>query len=459
MMKAALINGATDMGYGYMGRDQGWGRINILDSLNSREYQYVDQERSLSTGQTANYIYSIESNKTPFKISLVWTDYPGSTSASKALVNDLDIKVTSPSGTVYYGNDFSQPFDSNFDRLNNVENVFITNPETGNYTVEVIAYNVPQGPQPFTLFASADFKSQGSDTESPACSITSPANGATVNGNVTISASASDNVGVTKVLFFADGQSLGEDSSAPYEFQWDTAAVSNGQHKLLTKAYDAAGNIGTSSEITVNVDNQTKDTEAPACSITSPANGATVNGNVTISASASDNVGVTKVLFFADGQSLGEDSSAPYEFQWDTAAVSNGQHKLLTKAYDAAGNMGTSSEITVNVDNQTGIKYVTENYSGTAYSWSSYQKTIDVTAVGKITINLSGSSGLSMKLYNPSGTAVASGTSSISYDAKSTGKYKIVVASSKFFGSSFNLKVTYPVAENGSTDKIGRAHV
>lgn len=259
MMKAAVINGATDMGYGCPSRDQGWGRINLVDSLKSKQYKYEDETKSLSTGQVANYTYAIKSNKTPLRVSLVWTDYPGSTSASKALVNDLDLKITSPSGVVYYGNDFTKPFDSEIDRLNNVENIFIDNPEVGNYKIEVIAYNIPQGPQSFALFASGDFGEVSGDLEVPKCSITSPENGANVNGNVSITADAKDNVGVTKVEFYVDGENIGTSTKVPYSINWDTTKVSNGTHKLQVKAYDASGNVGVSEEISVVVENKSEE--------------------------------------------------------------------------------------------------------------------------------------------------------------------------------------------------------
>ena len=261
MMKAAIINGATDLGYGPASRDQGWGRINLEDSLKLKQYKYEDQTKKLSTGQTANYVYAVKSKDIPLKVSLVWTDYPGSTSASKALVNDLDLKITSPSGKVYYGNDFSKS--NKEDRLNNVENVFIDNPEVGNYQIEVIAYNVPQGPQSFVLFASGDFGEVVADKEKPICNITAPANNATVNGKVTINADAKDNVGVTKVEFYVDGANIGTVNKTPYTIDWDTTKVTNGSHILQAKAYDAAGNIGESNKITVNVNNKTEEPEEP----------------------------------------------------------------------------------------------------------------------------------------------------------------------------------------------------
>src|SRR5205814_1183983 len=134
------------------------------------------------------------------------------------------------------------------------------------------------------------------DATPPAVSITSPASGATVSGSVTVSASASDNVGVAGVQFLVDGANLGaEDTSSPYSVSWNTTTVANGSHTLTATARDAAGNRTTSSPVTVTV--PTLHAAPPTFSITAPASGATVSGSVTVSASASDNVGVAGVQF------------------------------------------------------------------------------------------------------------------------------------------------------------------
>ena len=192
------------------------------------------------------------------------------------------------------------------------------------------------------------------DTTAPSTSITAPADGATVSGTATVTASASDNIGVTSVEFYVDGVLAATDNSAPYSYSWNTTTVADGSHSLSSKAYDAAGNSGSSASISVTVDNSVPaDTTAPTTSITAPSGGATVSGTTTVSASASDNVGVTSVEFYVDGVLAATDTSAPYSFSWNTAGVANGSHSLSSKAYDAAGNSGTSSSVTVNVSNGT----------------------------------------------------------------------------------------------------------
>ncbi|PYQ24502.1 MAG: hypothetical protein DMF81_05220 [Acidobacteria bacterium] len=93
------------------------------------------------------------------------------------------------------------------------------------------------------------------------------------------------------------------------------------------------------------------DTVPPTTSITAPASGATVGGTTTVSASASDNIGVTKVEFYVDAALKATDTTSPYSFAWDTTAYAAGSHGLVSKAYDAAGNVGTSATVTVTVSN------------------------------------------------------------------------------------------------------------
>ena len=95
------------------------------------------------------------------------------------------------------------------------------------------------------------------------------------------------------------------------------------------------------------------DTQAPTVSITAPANGATVGGIVSVTATASDNVGVTKVEFYLDGALKSTDTASPYAWSWDTTTASNGAHSLTAKAYDAATNVGTSAAVGVTVSNAT----------------------------------------------------------------------------------------------------------
>jgi glucose/arabinose dehydrogenase/PKD repeat protein/fibronectin type 3 domain-containing protein len=94
------------------------------------------------------------------------------------------------------------------------------------------------------------------------------------------------------------------------------------------------------------------DPTAPTVSITSPAEGAVVSGNRTITADATDDVGVGGVQFFVDGTAHGpEDTAAPYAAQWDTRQVANGAHRLTARARDGDGRTTLSSVVNVTVAN------------------------------------------------------------------------------------------------------------
>ena len=193
-----------------------------------------------------------------------------------------------------------------------------------------------------------------SDTTPPTTTLTSPKIGATLTGTATLAADASDNIAVTKVEFYYGTKLIGASTASPYTFAWNTTGVANGSYDLTSKAYDAAGNVGTSAKVSVTVSNMTSDTVAPNTSLTAPSSGATVSGNVTVSATATDNVAVTKVEFYAGATLIGTDTTSPYSVVWDSTKVADGSYVLTSKAYDAAGNVGTSPNLTVTVKNAGG---------------------------------------------------------------------------------------------------------
>jgi len=94
-----------------------------------------------------------------------------------------------------------------------------------------------------------------SDTTPPTVSMTSPTAGSTVSDMVTVSASASDNVGIQSVQFQVNGTSIATDTTSPYSTSWDTTTIADGSHSLNAVATDTSGNITGSTAVTVNVSN------------------------------------------------------------------------------------------------------------------------------------------------------------------------------------------------------------
>ncbi len=142
-------------------------------------------------------------------------------------------------------------------------------------------------------------------------------------------------------------------SAAAFASPGLTATVANDvTANFSATATDQAGNLSGCST-PVPYTEVSSDNLPPGASVTAPAAGSVVSRTVTVSANASDNVGVAGVQFLLDGASLGaEDTTAPYSIQWDTTTASNGVHTLQARARDTAGNLGTSSSsVTVTVSN------------------------------------------------------------------------------------------------------------
>jgi hypothetical protein len=184
LLKATLINGCMDSTTGdyandhdyvlnsvsmdYPNTDQGWGMIHLNDSLyfsgDPLEMWIDDYKNGFITGQLREYKMAVQAGQ-PLEISLVWTDYQGSTETAGALVNDLDLTVMDPTGVKYLGNNFgavSRESDHNnpcgVDHTNNIECVLIKPPTPGTWTIYVNATNIPIGPQPYALVATGNFE-------------------------------------------------------------------------------------------------------------------------------------------------------------------------------------------------------------------------------------------------------------------------------------------------------------
>lgn len=186
------------------------------------------------------------------------------------------------------------------------------------------------------------------DTLAPAVSIASPFAGTSVSGSTAVNVTASDNVGVTKVELYLNGSLLASDTTAPYSFLWDSTQNPDGSYQLEARAYDAAGNVGSSTTVSVTSSNS-MDTTAPAVAITSPVNGKSITGlkSVSIKISASDNVGVVRSELYIDGILKTSSVSGSLSYNWNLRNVVSGQHQITAKAFDAAGNAATTS-ITIN---------------------------------------------------------------------------------------------------------------
>ncbi len=183
LIKAMLVNsadqatgsGAADHPYNGMtfpNNDQGFGRPSVKNVTyfpgSSRKLLVFDHGldgvRGIGTGEVWERKVVVSGSGEDFKVTLAWTDYPGTPGASTILVNDLDLVVIAPDGTEYHGNDFtgssigsvySTAGSTKYDRTNPVEEVWVNNPTTGTWTIRVVGYNVPIA-QPFAVVVTGD---------------------------------------------------------------------------------------------------------------------------------------------------------------------------------------------------------------------------------------------------------------------------------------------------------------
>lgn len=329
----------------------------------------------------------------------------------------------------------------------------------------------------------------GADTQAPTVTILKPVANGTVSGVTTVSATATDNVGVTRAEFYVGGQlkqKLDVQSGTAYNFTWNTldGNTKNGTYNIAVKAYDAAGNskgvdeavivqnadtqnptvptnvtaivnppnpasplnvqvnwglstddvavasytilrssTGTNADIIATVlaanaangfndrtvsagktytyyvqavdtsghtsalsagANATTpaatDTVLPVAKITAPADGATITGITEISATATDNVGISKIEFYVDGiliyKSLVAPAGTGYSTKWDTSLINNTSHIIRVVAYDTSGNAG-ETKIAVTTNNKgpsltapSSVNAVATAYNSVYVSWN-----------------------------------------------------------------------------------------
>jgi Subtilase family/Secretion system C-terminal sorting domain len=158
LLKALVINNAVDLGNPGPDYIFGFGMISGRPTVEALEQNHYFTG-TISDGQSLPFtIPSVGTGGFQLKILLYWPDAPASSVATTALVNDLDLTVTEPGGTVHLpmvldptpaivnNNAVEGP-----DHINNIEQVLVNNPAPGNYSLTVKGNSIPVGPQKFYL--------------------------------------------------------------------------------------------------------------------------------------------------------------------------------------------------------------------------------------------------------------------------------------------------------------------
>lgn len=180
----------------------------------------------------------------------------------------------------------------------------------------------------------------------PIIDIIAPTDNSTVSGQITIKATATDDIGVDKVSLYVGEQLVGEDSSAPYEINLNTTSYENGQY--IIKAVASDGSLTANKTINLIFSNEEVDLEKPVINLSEPKELIVeLKGNsLPIYLTATDNVGIDRIEFYFNDvfiqswESTGLSGDIPFK---DALA---GSYKVKFKVFDTAGNF-SEVEITV----------------------------------------------------------------------------------------------------------------
>jgi PKD repeat protein len=377
-------DGVNDNAFPIPNVHEGWGRVNLTNATDG-SHQFVEETNGLQTGEEFTYQFIVNSTITPFKVTLVWSDYPSTEAAYKHLINDLNLEITSPAGDSYLGNRFQDGWSITGglpDKQNNVENVYVELPAAGTWTVKVQGYNVPNGPQPFALVV------DGVDSNTPPqASFTANPISGEAPLTVTFDASASSDLDLDPFTYswdFGDGSPLSPPSNDP------TASYiysDGGTYTVVLTVDDGNGGTGTASQvITVN----TPGNNPPQALFTAnPISGeAPLLVNFDASASSDpDGDSFTYDWDFGDGNS---DTGLTVSNTSNTYSA-GGTYTVVLTVDDGNGGTDTASQVIT----------VTVNQSPVADAGAD-QNVIDTNGDGSESVTLDGSAS-----YDPDGGAAA----------------------------------------------------
>jgi Domain of unknown function (DUF1929)/Bacterial Ig domain len=219
----------------------------------------------------------------------------------------------------------------------------------GYYMIHVLTNGIPSAASIIRIPGTGQAPA---DTTSPTLAITSPANNSThPAGTVTVSGTASDNVGVRDVRVRVDSNAYQTATTTNAWANWtiNLSITTVGSHTITANARDAAGNFVTRG-ITINIGTApTPDTTQPNIAITSPAANSSVSSPITVTGTASDNVGVRDVRVRLDSNAYQTATTTNAWANWTISITSpTGSHNIVANARDAAGNFRLAA-VTVNV--------------------------------------------------------------------------------------------------------------
>ena len=490
LLKALLIQTATDVGRTGPDYQYGWGYLNVkaaADLLLAHKASLASPK--LIEGTVTNAAKTLTHSFTwdgasPIRATLCWTDPAGTAqtaadSRTPNLKNDLDLKITAPNGTTNYlpyvmpfVGTWTQPSmelsaTTGVNKVDNVEQVYVAAPaQTGSYTITVTLPGTLTGTsQIYSLVVSGG--ANVATNPAPVVTLDSPAAGTVIlpGAPVTLTATATDTVigggpgVVTGVEFFNGTTSLGTDSTAPYSLSWTPPSA--GSYTLTATATDSEGATGSSAPASLTVllgdGTPTLSTVAPASGVAGDS--ITLTGTNFAAVSAVNFNGVPAALYTVNS-STSITATVPAAATTGSVTVTNfygtatspspftivQNPVLISQIYGAGGNSGA----TLNADyvelynrgqtavNLTGWSVQYASASGT--SWQAATLTGSIPAGKNYLVKLSGGTiGAALPTADATGSINMSG---------SQGKVALRNTTTPFTGST-------PIGQSGLQDFVG----
>lgn len=296
------------------------------------------------------------------------------------------------------------------------------------------------------------------DNNPPVVTLTAPTEGAKVSGTVTLSATASDNIGIAKVEFYDNSSLIGSDTSSPYSISWNSASVPNGSHLITAKVIDNAGNSSSDSS-TVSVQNG--DTQPPSKPSNVSAQALSYKSvKVTWNAST-DNVAVTGYTVIRDGVPVA-DIGAVKEYTDSSGLVAATTYEYKVLAFDAAGNKSSASSPvsvkTKDVESDTQPPTQPTNLTATAVSPTqvnlAWTPSTDNTGVAGYDVYRASAKKAAQKI----GTTISPSFGDTSAEPKITYTYHVVAhdGAGNASKTSNKVKVTTPIVSTSTVSLTGR---
>ncbi len=381
LTKAYLTNSSSYM-TGVMaadtlpGANQGWGLMSLGRALDGVPRFMVDQDKMISnTGEVITIQGRIADPSKPFRVTLAWTDAPGTAAANPA-VNDLDLQVDF-GGQTYLGNHFNGAVSvsgGTSDRVNNLESVWAPAGSSGDFTIRIIGANIAGDGVPgngdltdqdFALVVyNVQAQGAGPIDSPPSVNLTSPVGGEhfTVGTTIRVQWNASDDKAITsqKVEFSPDGNSFSPIATLDGDarsFDWRVPGWPTTTARIRVTVQDGVNlPVSSVSPSPFEIVNGPPDTSPPTVTLLSHNSLDPVGAGVVspIKWKERDNVGVLRRVVEVSldngntyqqiASSTAPSSGKKQRYDWEVPAeMVSGKAKIRITVYDGAGNSATAS--------------------------------------------------------------------------------------------------------------------